>query len=270
MIKQFTDKYLVNSFYNCKNYNQKITLRKGLHLYRSTIYNVDDYKDKKYFYENNIPKPTYDKFGTEKSGVYFAVINPTLSDFMTLEYNKDMFLYTYVLTDNIIVDCGKWKYTNNLENDKTNTNNVLLNHLEINLSVLSLNYDDNRLPTSYEVFITEPDLNKIKYIDKKFITVDDIKKKYKSYCLNKSMEEIINERFNITINFYNKEFINGNNLLYDKYKVINVTIYNIKKDIDNKISYDIVLTLFDETSNETNKYSNNYSVDVKHESFYPQ
>lgn len=98
---------ILKQYKNCINNNKIITIKKGLHLYRSTLFDIDKDKDK--FDNNNIPKLIYDENETGKSGVYFSVINPTLSEFMTLEYNKDMFLYTYQLTDNITVNCGNNK-----------------------------------------------------------------------------------------------------------------------------------------------------------------
>lgn len=239
---------ILKQYKNCINTNKIIPIKKGLHLYRSTLFDIDKDKDK--FDNNNIPKPIYDD-ETDKSGVYFSVINPTLSEFMTLEYNKDMFLYTYQLTDNITVNCGKYSNPEISEN-----------HIDIEIEPISINYKIEELPPSYELFISEKDLNKIKFISKKFISVNDIKNKYKDKCLNISKKQYMNEIFNSTIYSYNKTYINNEILFNKKYKVISVNIYNIK-DIDNLITYDIILTLY-------NIETNDYDLKILHNHFYPQ
>ena len=232
---------------DCEKNNKLITIKKGLHLYRSTLYDIERDKDK---FDNNYIPLSINDVETEKEGVYFAVINPTISEFMTLEYNKDMYLYTYQLTENIEVNCGKYSDVNKSPN-----------HLDINIRPISLNYDLEKLPKSYELFISKKDLDKIKFIKKDFITIKQIKEKYKEYCLNISKEDYIDYVLNTTINSFNV-FIESEDIFMEKYKILNVKIYNVEEK-NEEILYDTILTLY-------NIENNDYELKVYHEHFYPQ
>ena len=251
---------LINQYKKCLDNNKLIKLSKNLHLFRTSLFDID----------NNIPKPNYDKNETGKYGVYFSVITPILSHFMTLEYNQNLYLYTYQLTNDIFVNCGKYSY---IENDNNENNSK--NHLDLDIRPISLNYNYDemykKIGPSYEVFISYEDLNKIKFINKSFITINEVKNIYNKFCFNYNKDEIINIEKNNIINSYRFNFINNNNdfvfiddnNILNKCKILSISLYNQKEDDNNKIFFDIILTLF---NIETLKYQ----LKIINHSFYPQ
>lgn len=178
------------------------------------------YRSIKTLYENpyDCLKPMFCK-DTNKTGCYFAVESSVLSDFMTLEYNSNLYLYSFILKSELTTICGK--YTND-ENIKS--------HFETDINPLSFAYDLERINKdlpSYELFISDDDLKKvdIEFIEVKEISVLSIKNKYKEYHY-KNIDFIINS----IINTYNRNYdiyitekiptiIDGNKCLRLKYKM---------------------------------------------------
>lgn len=180
---------------------------------------------------------------TDKVGCYFSIGSSLLSDFMTLEYKSNLFLYSFVLKSNIVVVYGKY------------TESDIKSHLDDEVKPISFSYDFDKFkdekPT-FELFISEDLLRntKIEFINVKEINVKSIRKKYKKYYYN-TPDITMNELINFHNNYYENMRINKHILIYNNIRYIindfHITCY---RDDDNFLIMKIKCDMIDENNNK--------------------
>jgi hypothetical protein len=106
---------------------------------------------------------------TGKTGVYFAIGSPYLSETMTIEYDHDLIVGVYQLTKTIRVREGKYAFR------KQKKKNI--SHIEFGLS--AVNEQMQRAPPgSAELFLVERHLQSVVYRGSYTITVDEAIEKW--------------------------------------------------------------------------------------------
>lgn len=121
---------------------------------------------------------------TGKIGVYFSIFNPMLSDMMTIEYNKNLIVGVYKLTEDISVSIGKYSYINKIDYPKgygvcLPKDNV--SHVDFDISpILPTTIYDDELSKyhSYELFLTKNDLENVKSKNYYEMNIERCIKKY--------------------------------------------------------------------------------------------
>lgn len=179
------------NFIDLKNF---VKIPKGTILFRAIIDKNNSYKS----FENL--KPNYCE-DTNKNGLYFSIITPTLSEFMSLEYIKPVVIGIFILDKDIEVNNGK--YTEPIRTE---------GHIDIEVEPLSVNYQN--LPPSYEVFIPSKDLKYVRYTNYYYkMSIQDVLDKYEDFYIPKPLENrIVNILF-----VYNNGAAAFSNYLQTKY-----------------------------------------------------
>ena len=109
---------------------------------------------------------------TGKIGVYFSFNHPQLSEMMTVEYNENLIISVYKLTQDIKVFEGKYTYRNH--------NYCNISHVDFEIIPIT-SFNKNYKFDSFELFLTEEDLKYIEIVDKYEFSVEDCIKKYRLY-----------------------------------------------------------------------------------------
>jgi len=147
------------------------TLKKGTKLYRAS-----KTLEKK-------PKPRICS-DTKKKGVYFSAFERYLAELMIIEYNENLIVAEYITTKNIKLKIGKY-----VSNES---------HISKMMGGIIRTKETKNPRRSTEVFLTEDNLSKIKYLSSYKMTVDNAKKKW----LDTKNEKITFKTFKKGSNFY--------------------------------------------------------------------
>ena len=121
---------------------------------------------------------------TLKEGVYFSAFNPYLSETMCIEYNEDLMVAVYVVVEVIDnIDNGKYAFTHDYTGRYADRIWDYVppedNHSHIDFGVKAVSdsvceYDGY----CAELFLTENDLSKIRYVKAYPMTLEECKKKW--------------------------------------------------------------------------------------------
>jgi hypothetical protein len=122
--------------------------------------------------EEKVVTPRYCR-DTGKTGGYFSIFHPYLSETMADEYHKDLIVSEYEISEDIFVLVGKYSHSFLPENEDLN-----LSHIEFGPKISAINPE---LTYSYhyaEVFLRDLDLNKVIFQSSYTITPTQVYMKY--------------------------------------------------------------------------------------------
>jgi hypothetical protein len=108
--------------------------------------------------EEQIVQPRYCP-DTGKTGGYFSIFHPFLSETMADEYHRPLILSQYNLNTDIAVILGK--YSSNLLGPDENQN---VSHIEFGPNIIPINRDLEYHGYYAELFIKNSDLNKLQFL----------------------------------------------------------------------------------------------------------
>ena len=103
---------------------------------------------------------------TGKTGTYFSANSPYLAETMCTEYNKDMFVSKYKVTEVIRVVVGKYTFC---DED--------VSHIDPEITPLYAEREDEETPYA-ELFITHKQIHKIRYLGCYKFTVQECVEKW--------------------------------------------------------------------------------------------
>lgn len=168
-----------------------MNIKKGTILYRGAI-SVEEK-----------PKPRKCE-DTGKVGVYFSCFHPYLAETMCVEYENDLYIGMYEVTEDIEnVSNGKYAFTNGYTgryskrwNDVPPEDN--LSHIDFFVYPVSSRICGCKEKHA-ELFLTEKDLSKIKYLGSYKMTLDECRKKWcvngGELCINFDEDNILKEQW---------------------------------------------------------------------------
>ena len=114
---------------------------------------------------------------TGKIGVYFSCFHPYLAETMCLEYRRDLEVEVYEVIENIQnVTDGKYSFRDLMSNE---SNDVIINipHIDFEIRSIFTNVKECE-KTHAELFLTENELPKIKYIGSYHISLESCVSKW--------------------------------------------------------------------------------------------
>lgn len=125
---------------------------------------------------------------TGKTGTYFALGNPYLSEMMCVEYGESLWVARYKVVEDIEnLSIGKYGFTNGYTGRYAKSWNEVppednLSHIDFDIYPI-INYGGKYKdePNGHvEVFLTERDLVKIEFVDCYLMTLDECIKKWRA------------------------------------------------------------------------------------------
>lgn len=130
--------------------------------------------------------PTPRKCGdTGKTGTYFALGNPYLSEMMCVEYGESLWVARYKVVEDIEnLSYGKYGFTNGYTGRYSNPWHDVppednLSHIDFNINpIINVEEGEYKEVPGVEVFLTEKDLVKIEFVDCYLMTLDECIKKW--------------------------------------------------------------------------------------------
>ena len=118
-----------------------------------------------------------------KVGVYFSAFNPYLSETMCTEYDEDLFVSIYEVTEDIQnVSVGKYAFTKEYSGRYAHGWDSVpeednISHIDYDVGPIDTNVVDCKDKFA-ELFLIEKDLSKIKFVTSYLMTVEHCKEKW--------------------------------------------------------------------------------------------